>query len=131
MRYVWLLVLVVALAGCQTTVRTLPGPPTTSTTVTETPVQVISTQQVTTTVTFTPVPAVAFGDGTRIVGTDIAPGMYKTSGDAGGCYYGLLRSTVNTDVIANDNSDGPMVMQVTAKDYAVQTSGGCNWSKVG
>src|SRR5262249_1630682 len=49
----------------------------------------------------------SFGEGTFIVGTDIAPGTYKNTGDDG-CYYARLSSFSGAlgGIIANGNPTG-------------------------
>jgi hypothetical protein len=70
-------------------------------------------------------------DGVYVVGQDIKPGTYHTSGDGGqgddACYYATLNSTNTNDIIDNNNFDGPETVDVTGA-YAFQISGGCTWT---
>jgi hypothetical protein len=78
------------------------------------------------------------GDGTYVVGTDIKPGVYRTTGpapDSGfpNCYWERDRD-LNGDfgsIIANDNSQGRTTVQIRATDAAFKTDGCADWVKVG
>lgn len=113
---------------------TVSGP---TATVTTTPTQVVSTAPGTiTTVTYTPTPKSTIGDGTYAVGSDIMPGIYKTTGPSvltgsDSCYWARLRdlSGGDTSIIANNNYDGPTTLQILATDKAVEFNGGCTWVK--
>ena len=52
-----------------------------------------------------------------MVGQDIESGTWHTSGDGGQtdneCYYALLRSTDTSDIIDNNNFDGPETANVS------------------
>src|SRR5690348_11141865 len=57
-------------------------------------------------------PQTSFGSGTFEVGSDIAPGKYKTTGPEGGlpsCYWARLKNTDGDlgSIIANGNAQGP------------------------
>jgi len=84
-------------------------------------------------ITVTPGADRSFSDGTRVVGTDIKPGIYKTSGDSptGACYWS--RNGDLTGDVINENGivSGPTTVEVLATDRAFETSGGCRWSKIG
>ena len=70
-------------------------------------------------------------EGIYEVGREIPVGTYKTSGGGGdNCYYARLRSDATTDIIANNNSTGPMTMRVRPTDKFVEFAGGCTWRKV-
>ena len=71
-----------------------------------------------------------FDDGMYVVGTDIEPGTYKNSGQSG-CYYARLQGFGGTtdDVIANDNSDTPVVVTISASDKGFQSSNCGTWTK--
>lgn len=109
-----------------------PGPAVTSTAVTRVPVPG-PTRTVQVRVTYTPPVAAAFGDGTQVVGTDIQPGVYHSDGhgDLGSCYWARLKSLTTSDIIDNGNISGPTTIQVQSGDKALETSGGCTWSKTG
>lgn len=67
----------------------------------------------------------SFGGGTRLVGTDVRPGRYRSVNAAGAsCYWERLRNTTgNNDIIANSLGGGPRLLEVLATDVAVRTSG--------
>jgi uncharacterized protein HemX len=72
-------------------------------------------------------------DGVYVVGSDIASGTYHTAGDGGSgnqCYYATLASTNTSDIIDNNNFDGPETVDVSGA-HAFQISGPCTWVKVG
>lgn len=58
-------------------------------------------------------------DGKYIVGTDIKPGTYRAAASEG-CYYARLSSLDDGDIIENNNTDGPVVVQIRAGDKAFQ-----------
>jgi hypothetical protein len=66
------------------------------------------------------------GDGTFLVGDDIAPGTYRAAAPtSGNCYWARLRDLDGgiKSIIANGNTSGPVVIRVAARDYAVETTG--------
>lgn len=69
-----------------------------------------------------------------LVGKDIKSGMWHTAGDGGsagiGCYYALLSSTNTSDIIDNNDFDGPETVS-TSGVYALQISGDCTWHLTG
>ena len=67
----------------------------------------------------------AFDSGTYVVGTDIAPGTYRSAG-GDGCYWARLTGFGGTlpEVIANTNATGPTVVTIAASDGGF-TSNGC------
>lgn len=73
-------------------------------------------------------------DGVYVVGRDIQPGTWHTSGNGGGfsnqCYYATLNSTNTSDIADNNNFNGPETVNLSGV-YAFQISGGCTWVKVG
>ncbi|MCT7351309.1 hypothetical protein N4P33_03880 [Streptomyces sp. 15-116A] len=77
------------------------------------------------------------GDGTFVVGEDIEPGTYRTSGpdDAAipSCYWARLSGTSGEldEIIANGNTEGPTTVTISASDEAFQTSGCEPWKKAG
>jgi hypothetical protein len=103
---------------------------------------IVETKVETKTVTVTPeepaAPAPAAGttiggDGTYLVGTDIKPGTYRTSGPAGsGCYWARLKNTSGDSgsILANDNTDGPTVVTIKPTDGAFETSGCADWTRI-
>lgn len=71
------------------------------------------------------------GDGTFLVGKDIKAGTYRASASAG-CYWARLRDLnggVNS-IIDNNNTDGPVVLQVRSSDKAVEVSGCSDFHKM-
>lgn len=78
-------------------------------------------------------------DGTYVVGTDLKPGLYKTSGQSDtsnqlpSCYWERDRdlSGAASSIIANDNVKGPTTVQISASDKAFKTSGCAPWVKIG
>jgi hypothetical protein len=77
------------------------------------------------------------GDGTYIVGTDIKPGLYKTTGPAASdipdCYWERdrdLEDGINS-IIANDNAKGPTTVKIASTDKAFKTTGCSQWVKIG
>lgn len=63
-------------------------------------------------------PATSFGNGTHVVGEDIAPGTYKAN-PWGTCYWARLSSTSDEgDIIANHLADGPTTVTIKKGDAA-------------
>jgi hypothetical protein len=71
----------------------------------------------------------SFGDGTYIVGVDIAPGRFASQAGSG-CYWARLRSfTGDFDaIIANDNPSGRAVVEISRADRGFQSKGCGIWS---
>lgn len=72
-----------------------------------------------------------FGDGTYIVGTDIAAGTWQApGGDA--CYWQRLSSFSGSldAIIANDNPSGPVVVTIAPNDLGFSSDGCGVWSPV-
>lgn len=61
------------------------------------------------------------GDGMYLVGDDIEAGVYKAD-PSPGCYWARLSSGATSDIIDNSNVDGPVVLTVSAGDYAVEVT---------
>ena len=80
-------------------------------------------------------PASTFGGGTWLVNNEILPGRYQSTGpepDDFGCYW-ERRSSVRGDldsIIANDNVEGPTVVDISASDFAFKSSGCGTWTLV-
>lgn len=70
------------------------------------------------------------GDGTYLVGTDVKPGTYKAAATTG-CYWARLKSLDTSDIIDNQNADGPVVLQILATDKAIEVSRCAEFHKVG
>ncbi len=81
-----------------------------------------------------PTLATTFGEGRFVVGTDIAPGTYQTTGKAGrsDCYWERLKDTNGTtaSIIANDLAPGPATVTIDKTDGAFQTRWCRTWTKV-
>jgi hypothetical protein len=87
-----------------------------------------------------PAPALApvlpssFGEGRFVVGTDIAPGTYRTTGKAGhyDCYWERLKDTSGTSesIIANNLAPGPATVTIGKTDGAFQTRWCRPWTRV-
>ncbi|HEX9517811.1 MAG TPA: hypothetical protein VF940_16745 [Streptosporangiaceae bacterium] len=67
-------------------------------------------------------------DGVYVVGKDIPSGTYHTSGGAQ-CYYATLGSTDTSNILDNNNFNGPETVDVSGA-FAFQISGGCTWVKI-
>lgn len=106
-----------------------------------TAVTVTSTLQpvITKTVTVTyppplPVPKMTMDtDGTYRVGTDIVLGTYRSGGRSAegesDCYWARLNSLNPTDIIANNISTGPQVVEIQPSDTAFLTHSCQPWRK--
>lgn len=71
----------------------------------------------------------SFGEGAYIVGTDIDPGTYRSSG-ASGCYYARLRSFTGdlNSIIANANTDAPAVVTIKPTDAGFESHNCGTWT---
>lgn len=73
-------------------------------------------------------------DGVYVVGKDIPSGVYHTSGAPGGgspggqCYFATLGSTDTSNIMDNNNFNGPETVDVSGA-YAFDISGGCTWHR--
>ncbi|MEV7524064.1 hypothetical protein [Streptomyces sp. NPDC091371] len=69
------------------------------------------------------------------VGTDIAPGTYKSEGPADGdaCYWERSKSAAHDidSIIANENPTGPAVVTIGADDAYFKTNDCKDWKKSG
>jgi hypothetical protein len=76
-------------------------------------------------------PKTEFGDGTYLVGTDIAVGSYKSSGPrpdgVGQCYWARLRDDSGANIIANNLGAGATRVTVKKGEYLQIT--GCDFTK--
>jgi hypothetical protein len=95
---------------------------------------------ITETVTYTPAPppgpkTTIDDDGTYAVGADIVPGTYRTAGRGmegePDCYWARLRSLDTLDIINNNNSLGPQIVEVQPSDTAFLTQNCLPWQKTG
>lgn len=78
--------------------------------------------------------ATTLGEGRFVVGTDIAPGTYQTTGPSGyfDCYWERLQDTsgATDSIIANNLGPGPATVTIVQSDAAFQTRWCHTWSKV-
>ncbi len=79
-------------------------------------------------------PKTSFGDGTYLVGTDIAPGSYRTTGPRAdsplpNCYFARAKDDSGSisSIEQNDNTQG--AARVTVKNGEYLTITGCDWTK--
>jgi ATP-dependent exoDNAse (exonuclease V) alpha subunit len=70
------------------------------------------------------------GTGTFEVGKDIQPGTYRAEARSG-CYWARLSSLNTSDIIDNNNADGPVVVEIKASDRAFETSGCADFHRAG
>ena len=72
-----------------------------------------------------------FGDGTWIVGTDVAPGIYAAAGGSL-CYWSRLNGFGGSlgEIIANEVSDGRTVVEIASDDKGFETAGCGDWRPV-
>lgn len=81
-----------------------------------------------------PAKATIPGDGTFLVPDDVKPGTYKSvKPSSGNCYWARLKSPDGAgvdDIIANNNSAGPSVVNIGGTDKAFQTQGCEEWVKI-
>lgn len=68
-------------------------------------------------------PSADFGDGSYIVGVDIAPETWRTPG-TDGCYG------ARTSILASDNARGAAVVQIAASDVGFTATRCGTWSMV-
>lgn len=71
----------------------------------------------------------SFTDGTYIVGTDIQPGTYKSSGQSS-CYWERMAdfSSGTDSTLANDNTDSPAIVTILASDKGFKSSRCGTWT---
>lgn len=71
--------------------------------------------------------ATTFGAGTHVVGEDVAPGTYRSSGVDRDCYWERLSGTGGEieEVISNDIAPNPAVVTIEASDVAFHSGEGC------
>ena len=74
--------------------------------------------------------ASSFGDGTYIVGTDLAAGTYKSAASSG-CYWERLKGFGGTanEIIANDNTDAGAIVTIAKSDKGFSSSSCGTWTK--
>lgn len=81
--------------------------------------------------TNTPAPP-SFGDGTWIIGSDIPAGTYRTSG-TDSCYWERISGFGGTfsEIIANDNPDGQVVVTILPTDKGFTSKRCGTWVMIG
>lgn len=74
----------------------------------------------------------SFGNGTRLVGSEIPAGRYRSvNASTALCYWARLRNTTGANnIIANDIGGGPRLMELLPTDVAVESSGCGAWREV-
>lgn len=73
--------------------------------------------------------APSFGEGTKIVGTDISPGTYRTRSTVGSCYWARLSGFGGNDIIANSNTNGPTVVTIAPNDAGFESRRCGTWTQ--
>ena len=73
----------------------------------------------------------SFGAGTYIVGTDMHPGTYRSSGD-GDCYWERLKNFTGgfNSIIANDNTSHPTIVTIRGTDAGFHSADCGTWKKI-
>jgi hypothetical protein len=73
----------------------------------------------------------SFGPGAYIVGTDMEPGTYRSSGGSA-CYYERLRNFTAglNSIIANGNTSAPTIVTIKPTDAGFQSQGCGTWTKL-
>lgn len=89
-------------------------------------------------VVYADTPSTPIGDGTYLVGSDIAPGTYRTPGPDKSdavpmCFWSRNKDSSGelSGIIANGAVQGPGLVTVKPGDNNVQFTGGCTWTKAG
>ncbi|MEZ7004950.1 hypothetical protein [Streptomyces sp. AD55] len=81
-----------------------------------------------------PASSMAGNGGMFAVGSDIAPGTYKSSGNSDmGCYWERSKDAGHSldSIIANNNVSGSAVVTISASDGYFKTTGCEDWKKTG
>jgi hypothetical protein len=72
------------------------------------------------------------GDGSYVVGKDVQPGTYRTTGNSDGmCYWERDKDALHglESIAANDNASGSAVVTISAGDAYFKTTGCKDWTK--
>ena len=80
----------------------------------------------------TPAPAVpSFGSGTKRVGQDIVPGVYRGNLVGGFCYWARLKgfSGEIADIIANENTNDPEIVEIAPTDAGFNSNRCGDWKQ--
>lgn len=112
-----------------TTVVSPATAPETTTVPPETTTAVEATTTTATTSTTVPESEAAFGDGTWLVGDDIAPGVYQTQSEVSFCYWERLSGLGGSfdEIIANANVSGQGIVEIKSGDEAFSARGCGDW----
>jgi hypothetical protein len=72
------------------------------------------------------------GDGTYLIGQEMEPGTWRSAGKKG-CYWARKAGTSGqfSDLVANENTDGPAVVTIDPSDVAFETARCGEWKKIG
>ena len=75
------------------------------------------------------------GDGTFLVGQEVRPGTYRSTGRAAGgtdCYWARLKGTTGDlgEIISNHAGKGQATVTILATDKAFQTTGCRTWKRI-
>jgi hypothetical protein len=114
---------------------TTPAPPTTEApTTTTTPPTTrppTTTAPTTTTLPPTTLPSIpTFGGGVQLLGADIQPGVYLSPGARSfNCYFERLSGLSGdfSEILANGNSDGQVIVEILPSDVAFSSTGCEDW----
>lgn len=77
------------------------------------------------------IPGPGFSDGQFIIGTDVRPGTYRSTGGTG-CYWEREKDFSgggSNSIIANNNTDGPSVVTINAGDAGFKSKSCGDWSR--
>jgi len=89
-----------------------------------------------TTVPASGIGSLKYGDGTFLIGYDIAPGVYHTAGPIQdirpNCYWERSSADAGdvSSIIANDNSHGPVTVTIRRSDRSFKSNGCLPWVRV-
>ena len=77
-------------------------------------------------------PAASFDAGTFIVGTEVAPGTWRSNGTGTGCYWARIRAFSGNlgDIITNYFGSASAVVTISATDVGFSSSRCGVWTKV-
>lgn len=79
-----------------------------------------------------PDPSADFDVGVFLVGTEVAPGIWRSASTTRSCYWERLTGFGGTSAerITNDIGDGPRIVAIAATDRGFSSSGCVLWSRV-
>lgn len=79
-----------------------------------------------------PDPSANFDVGVFMVGTEVAPGLWRSASTTRSCYWERLTGFGGTsaDRITNDIGDGPRIVAIATTDQGFSSSGCAPWSRV-